>query len=248
VIWDACNGLQHVTHISGRLYRLVESQEQVATMGYVDTLEEQQVLEELLEAAKPTYPDAIANYHYLLTTPFRYPPLKYGSRFGRVDEPSLFYAGCSIPVTLAEAAFYRFVFIDSIDGVTDNEKIRTEHTLFSVDYETDNGIRLQNPPFDSYKAALTHKHDYLSSQQLGTSMRQASVVGFEYESARDLNQGICVALYDTSAFKQVKPTQTTQWLCEVSLKGVLFKSVDENTLYQFSIEEFLLDGLLPSPA
>jgi hypothetical protein len=43
------------------LYRLVENQEQVATLGYVDTLEEQAVLEELLETSKPDYPDTYPN-------------------------------------------------------------------------------------------------------------------------------------------------------------------------------------------
>jgi hypothetical protein len=53
---------------------MVESQEQIATRGYVDTLAEQSVLEELLEESKPAYPDKTTDLHYLLKTPFRYPP------------------------------------------------------------------------------------------------------------------------------------------------------------------------------
>jgi hypothetical protein len=52
-LWQTC-ALENATrHIAGLLYRLVESQEQVATMQLVDSLEAQSLLEELLEAAKP---------------------------------------------------------------------------------------------------------------------------------------------------------------------------------------------------
>ncbi|MCD8512620.1 MAG: hypothetical protein LRY63_03860 [Nitrincola sp.] len=80
-LWQICNGEQFITYLEGEMYRMVESQEQVATMSYVDSLQEQAVLETLLESAKPSYPDAIisasmgSELHYLLKTPFRYPPL-----------------------------------------------------------------------------------------------------------------------------------------------------------------------------
>ena len=110
MIWERCNGAAHIRPINGRAYRLVESQEQVATLGYVDSLDEQAVLEDLLEATKPAnLPDA-EPYHYLLKTPFRYPPLKWGSRYGRQHEAGIFYAGKSVATTLAESAYYRFVF------------------------------------------------------------------------------------------------------------------------------------------
>lgn len=42
-----CDGNHHIKRLTGTLYRLVECQEQVATLGYVDTLEEQAMLEEV---------------------------------------------------------------------------------------------------------------------------------------------------------------------------------------------------------
>lgn len=248
MIWDACNGARQLTLISGTLFRLVESQEQIATMNYVDTLDEQRVLEQLLEQAKPDYPADIDAYHYLLTTPFRYPPLEYGSRFGRKNEPSLFYAGTEVSVALAEAAFYRFVFLDSIEGVTESDRLRSEHTLFNVDYKTGKGIRLQDSPFNKYHAALTSLTDYSQAQQLGSAMREAGVIGFEYESARDSNYGVCVALYNTSPFVKSKPNYTEKWLCEVTMKAVLFKAIDQNNVYHFPVSDFLINGNLPLPA
>jgi len=105
MIWQACRGPRHIGPVGGTLYRLVESQEQIATLSYVDTLEEQAVLESLIDTIKPPYPEGDAGYHYLLKTPFRYPPLPWGSRFGRTHEPDIFYGGCSIGPTLAESAY-----------------------------------------------------------------------------------------------------------------------------------------------
>lgn len=248
MIWVACQGEQQIKPVSGRLYRLVESQEQVATLGYVDTLEEQVVLESLLETAKPDYPDSIEPLHYLLTSPFRYPPLPYGSRFGRISEPSLFYAGCKPTVTLSESAFYRFVFIRSIGGVTSEDKMRSEHTLFTASYRTERGIQLQCSPFDHYQDELTDKQQYAVTQQLGTDMRLAGVEAFEYQSARDLKQGCCVALYHTGPFVQKTPSRTEQWLCETTIDEVSFKPMEGTTIHRFAVSQFLVDGVLPLPA
>ena len=101
------------------------SQEQIATLGYVDTLAEQALLEQMLDDVKPPYRADTDGLHYLLKTPFRYPPLKWGSRFGRIHEPGIFYGGCSTEATLAEAAYYRFVFWYSMDGEPVKETIST---------------------------------------------------------------------------------------------------------------------------
>lgn len=108
-IWRQCKGERHIRPLQGRLVRLVESQEQVATLQLVDTLEEQALLEELLESSKPPVPADAEPLHYLLKTPFRYPPLRWGSRFGRRHEPSLFYAALKLETAMAESAYYRCV-------------------------------------------------------------------------------------------------------------------------------------------
>ena len=62
----------------------------IATRKLVDSLAEQELLEKLLEGAKPPAPGA--RVHYLLSTPFRYPPLPHGSRFGRATERGIVQA------------------------------------------------------------------------------------------------------------------------------------------------------------
>lgn len=86
------------------------SQEQVATNQLVGSLERQAVLETLLEKTKPSLRVGTESLHYLLAMPFRYPPLKHGSRFGTRSAPSLFYGSQKIGTVLAESAYYRFLF------------------------------------------------------------------------------------------------------------------------------------------
>lgn len=248
MIWAACKGDQHIQKISGKLYRLVESQEQIATLGYVDTLEEQALLEEMLETTKPIYSEASHAYHYLLKTPFRYPPLKWGSRFGRIHEPSIFYGGCNIGATLAESAYYRFVFWYSMDGHPVKNKIRSEHTMFSAVYQTERGIQLHSAPFVKYKKKLVDPVNYNNCQLLGTAMRGAGVQAFEYTSARDVAKGICVGLFSFAAFSKKKPQETVQWLCELNATEVSFKQLESKQITSFGIENFLVDNQLPLPA
>ena len=53
-------------------------------MALVDTMAEQQRLEQLLDESKPPVPPECRSLHYLLATPFRYgAPYPGGSRFRR---------------------------------------------------------------------------------------------------------------------------------------------------------------------
>jgi len=248
MIWDACRGVQQIGLLKGTLHRLVESQEQVATLSYVDTLGEQALLEEMLERSKPVYKEDLTAYHYLLSTPFRYPPLKWGSRFGAVHEPSLFYGGASVDITLAESAYYRFVFWNSMAGTPIKNQIRSEHSLFSIDYQSPHGVSLQQAPFDNYQHEIANPAQYTQSQQLGSAMRASGVEVFEYPSARDPHKGVCAGLFTARAFRHKNPKNMSQWLCETAANEVLFKQISSKAIISFKLEAFLVSAKLPMPA
>lgn len=247
-LWEGCDGPGHIVPLAGTLYRLVESQEQIATLSYVDTLEEQALLEQLLEQAKPRYPASASGYHYLLQTPFRYPPLRWGSRFGQTHEPGILYGGCSITTTLAESAYYRLIFWHSMPPHPSKHSIDTAHTLFSVGYRSMQGIALHKPPFADHHAILTHPCDYTRTQHLGTAMRGAGVDLFEYVSARDVGANLCVGLFTPTALSRKTPASTHQWLCETRSDQVTFKALSQRTVYKFPDTQFIVDGRLPVPA
>ncbi|MGB6241846.1 MAG: RES family NAD+ phosphorylase [Castellaniella sp.] len=248
MIWAECDGPDQIQPLRGILHRLVESQEQIATLAYVDTLEEQAVLEALLETSKPPWPAGSDRCHYLLRSPFRYPPLPWGSRFGARHEPGLLYGGLSQQTTLAESAYYRFVFRQSMTGPAPKDVLITQHTLFTAGYRTDQGLMLQAPPFDRFSALLMHPSDYAATQQLGAEMRGAGVQAFEYASARDPAHQPCVGLFTHQALAGVKPLTQAAWLCELREREVSFKPLAAQSVVSCSLDDFLVDGVLPRPA
>lgn len=245
-IWAACRDQAPLGPLHGHLYRMVESQEQVATYRIVSSLEEQALLEELLETSKPPPPETAGDFHYLLTTPFRYPPLRHGSRFGRRHEPGLFYGSATVDTMLAEVAYYRFVFWQGME-TPPQTPIVTQHTVFSARYACGRGLKLQDPPFDAWRATLTDPRHYAPTQDLGSAMREAGVQAFEYLSARDPAAGINVALFEPAALASQRPIECQNWLAETSGEHVAFLG-EARQIRSFELETFLVEGMLPAPA
>ncbi len=246
-IWAACSARVAPTALTGQIFRLVESQEQVATNSLVRTLAEQALLEELIEVSKPRVPEPARGLHYLLATPFRYPPLPWGSRFGRRFEPSLFYAACTRETVLAESAYYRFVFWSGMQTAP-NSSLETRHTLFSVQIQATKGVHLQSTPFDDFSAELTDRRDYRATQALGTALREAGIDAIEYRSARDPACGLNVALFTPSALGSNKPDILDEWFCTTAANNVTYYSRTGGGIRKFPLATFLVDGALPRPA
>jgi hypothetical protein len=245
--WGALLAAAAPIRLAGSLQRLVESQEQVATNQLVSSLARQAILEDMLEATKPPLRHGERPLHYLLATPFRYPPLKFGSRFGRRSEPSLFYGAIETRTVLAEAAYYRFVFWHGM-VTPPPRKLDTQHTLFGAKYRTQRGLRLQEPPFAEHEKTLAHPEQYSATQALGTAMREAGVEAFEYRSARDPGRGINVALFTPKALAGRRPAFQDPWLCELTAEHVRFHAVQGKARYDFPLATFQVNGELPWPA
>ena len=242
--WDVCLNKTRPVTLKGQVFRIVESQEQIATSQLVDDFDEQALLENLLEQTKPPAPKAADKLSYLLYTPFRYPPLKYGSRFGQRYEPSLFYGSRSLTTALAETAYYRMYFWYGMEIPPQSSQLTTQHTAFTADIFTSKGLQLQQAPFNEYQKLLTDKSSYRHTQPLGTAMRALGIKGFEFISARDREEGINVALFYPQVIKSQKPTSMNAVLCATSEAGVEFID-EEKRVYQFNTEYFEVAGKFP---
>lgn len=246
-VWGEIDGKKHIKPIMATIYRLVESQEQVATLGLVNTVYEQGILEELIESTKNRLPNDMNSFHYLLKTPFRYPPLKYGSRFGKTFERSLFYGSLTIATALAETAYYRFVYMRGPETPF-SSMISSEYSSFSVQVKSDLAIFLDEEPFSTYESILTSPVSYEVTQQLGTMMRQNGVDVFRYVSARDKNNGKNMALFDPKAFNCRKPSHVTSWLCQTNVDEVGFLSKEDDQRVMYRQSDFWVENAFPSPA
>ncbi|RMF15589.1 MAG: RES domain-containing protein [Gammaproteobacteria bacterium] len=200
----------------------------------------------MLEQSKPPVRPGTERLHYLLATPFRYPPLRHGSRFGTRWEPSLFYGGTSVPVTLCEGAYYRFYFWHDNTAGPASPVLQTQHTLFAFRYRTQRGVRLQREPFTTFQALIRDPVSYQSSQRLGAAMRADDVEAFEYPSARDRSGGVNVALFSPAALATDRPMNPQPCLCQTRAEQVEFSVGRE--VHTFRLGDFLIDGRLPFPA
>lgn len=245
--WRRALSRAETGRLMGTLGRIVENQEQKVTSSLTDTLAEHDVLESLLESSKPS-PDAhprLERFDYLLRTPWRYPPLPWGSRFGRRFEPSLFYGALSTAALFAEAAYYRLVFLEGMEKPF-KDRVISQFTVFDAMYRTENGIDLSRPPFRRHEDVLRHKSEYRPCQELGTVLRDARVEAIVYLSARTADDALNVALLSPDALRSKKHRNPRRGLCETRYESVAFRFGED--LYEFPRKAFLDEGRLPVPA
>ncbi len=234
-------------HIDSIFHRIVEAQEINATYQLVDSIDEHEILEQLIESSKPKIPYDMRGYHYLLSTPFRYPPLNYGSRFGSVHEPSLLYGSISESTCIAECAFYRLNFFHSM--VQPPTVIKAQHTLFTAGFRSSAVIDLSSLAFSKYNSQITNKTDYTFTQNLGSFLRDNGFNCLLYPSARDPDLGINVGLFNPEPLKDKKPISIAEWYSQVTRERVQFKSIRNNRSYHYDISIFADDnGRLPVPS
>ncbi len=245
-IWTQCAGDSELRPLRLVPWRAVESQHQVSTRKLVANAAEQELLEELIDRAKPpaaTRPGT----HYLLSTPFRYPPLRHGSRFGTRNERGIWYGSETRATAFAEVAYYRFVFLAGTSA--DLGDVTTELSVFRVQARTKRGVDLSRPPFEKHRKTIASPVQYADAQTLGAAMRAAGVQLFRYPSARDPN-GVNVAAFAPSVFGKAMPRDFERWHCVASRERVELAKRDyfgRETLL-FERAEFEVDGVLPAPA
>ena len=246
-IWTQCAGTSEIRALRLAPWRAVEAQHQVSTRKLVDTAEEQQLLEELIDRVKP--PDLTSGrVHYLLATPFRYPPLPHGSRFGTRRERGIWYGAETLRTLFAEVAYYRLVFLEGTHA--DLDPVTTQLTAFTVRARSSRGVDLVDPPFASHRRAIANPARYTTPQALGAAMRVAGVELFRYPSARDPNDGVNVGAFTPTVFGAAKPRTMETWHCTATraLVEVAKRDYFRRETFVYPREQFLVAGELPAPA
>ena len=198
-IWTECPSAAQLQTLNVRAWRVVETQNKSYTRKLVDTDDEFDILENLLENSKPRVDeDTYAQYHYLLFTPFRYPPLKHGSRFGRRFEPSIWYGSINMETAFREVAFYRFLFLQDTHAEI---ALNLMLSAYSVKAYSSKAIDLTVQPFDQYREMISSALTYECSQQLGSDMRNNGVEMFAYYSARTQKSTTNIGIFYPHVFK-----------------------------------------------
>jgi hypothetical protein len=209
-------------------------------MALVDTLEEQALLEELIDASKPAVPAECRAHHYLLSTPFRYGALyPTGSRFRRAGSiAGVFYASRAVGTGIAEMAFRRLLFFAE-SPATPWPINAAEYTAFSVQYATGTGLDLTAAPFNRHENVWTEPIDYSGCQALADTARAAGVQVLVHPSARV--DGVNVALLTCAAFKSKQPVERHVWRIRVDDNGVRALCAHPAQQLAFNREAFARD-------
>lgn len=217
----------------------------VSTLKLVDTLADQELLEQLLEDHKPPVPHECRELHYLLSTPFRYgAPYPRGSRFRRPGfTPGVFYASESVRTAVAELAFARLLFFAESPS-TPWPVNASEHTAFSVRFKTTHGLDLTMAPFARRQADWTHPTEYEPCQALADSARTAGVQALRYQSARDPGQN--VALLACAAFASRAPVERHTWRVQLGAQGVRAVCGFPAARFEFDRQAFARDPRIAS--
>lgn len=243
-LWSLCEGERHLRRLTCEPWRVVEGQHVVATRKLVDDNAQQAVLEALLEGAKPPLPPTRPALHYLLSTPFRYPPLRHGSRFGTVHQRGLWYGSLTRDTALAERAYYRLLFLAGTTA--DLGTLFTQETVFRAKVDAPHGLDLTTPPFSQHEARLSCPTDYADSQRFGTAAREGGVQAMTFPSARDPGRGQNVVLFEP-VFASPRVFGPETWLCSAQANGVEFQSRVLGRSVSFPRAAFEIHGVLPAP-
>jgi RES domain len=217
--WTPAAPSSDLRALAGICWRLVEAQHHVSTLKLVDSVAEQELLEELIERTKPPLPPECRDLHYLLSTPFRYGAVyPAGSRFRRAGmSEGIFYSSERPQTAVAEMTFWRLLFFaESPDTPWPSNP--AEYTAFSVKYAT----------------KRMHVNDYSHCQAFADTARAAKVEVIRYASVRDPGRGMNLAILTCRAFAKSKPINQQTWrvrlsdagaqaICEAPRSGITFE-------------------------
>lgn len=226
-------------------FRSVEDQHRSSTRHLVDDEQEHELLEGILERAKPSGRVDSRPLDYLLKTPFRYPPLRHGSRFGRVSEPGIFYGSVEERTCLGETAYYQMSFLRGALGarfVTQEKRF----TTFPFSVTSARAVDFTAPPHEALRPRLSHPQSYEISQTVGSALRARSAGFCRFWSAR-VPGGANVAVLDPEAFSKrtVSARDQRVWYVSVSLERLIFAHKASETSHTFRQQDFLVDGAWP---
>jgi len=206
--------------IALEVWRAVEAQHRIATMVLVDSMDEQALLGHLLDVSKPPLYIEQRSLHWLLFTPFRYPPLPSGSRFRAPNDPGVFYGAEERRSACAELGYWRWRLL--LDSPALNAIEPMPQTVFKTPLYG-SAIDLRQPPYATERARWTHPRDYQACQNLAQQARGANIQIIRYESVRDPQHGGCAALLSHTGFAADAPTEHQTWMLAVQRERVVWQ-------------------------
>jgi RES domain-containing protein len=195
---------------AGQVWRIIENQEQAATRRITRSAAAQSRLEELLDQNKPAYLPGSEHLHWLLKTPFRYPPLPHGSRFGSPFEPGILYGARELRTAMTESAVYLWLFRSAPLETGPLERISDGRTAIQFPVSHERFSDLTTTRAGGYRQRISDPGNYQFSQALGTQLREAGAAAIWFHSART-TEGVNCAVLNPEAIPTNTVPEENHW-------------------------------------
>ncbi len=215
----------------GRAWRAVEAQHRVSTMRLVGNhAGAQELLERILEENKPPVPEECADLPYLLATPFRYRPVKGGSRFRAWPAAGVLYGAEQERTACAELGYWRWRFVQDSEGV--KELAAAAQTVFSFGY-AGSGLDLREDPLRRWRRVWEDPKDYRGCQELAEEAIRQGEELILYRSVRDGEKGMCVAVLRGKAIRPRRVIEQQTWYLTVTEGGAVWQREQEDLVFRY---------------
>ena len=215
------------------LWRIIEGQYRSSTMRIVDTFEEHDVLEAMLEASKPPVPEECRHLDYQFWSPFRYGCYPRASRFRRQGRTPGVWYGSEAPLTaMCEMIWGMLRFFKASIG-TPLPRRAVEYTAVRAEVAT---------PFmlDLTAAAWAGQGDWMAQEDysdclaLADAFRAAGGEALRYASVRHPDHAANVAILTCRAFAKPRPNALQTW--HVLYSDLILRATDETDGSRYSFE------------
>jgi len=224
---------------AGTCWRFVEDQNTSSSMRLVDTLDEQTILEDLLDATKPPVPAACQHLHYLQFTPFRY-AARHATRFRQQGERAgVYYASEEIETAATEVAFYRLLFYLESPR-TQRPATPFEMTAFAVDIQTETSVDISAVFEPDTSLQFADPVDYTACHRLSAEVRANDGQVIRFPSVRAPG-GTNLAVLDCAAFCDSVPRDFQGWWFRFTDTGLFAKRRFGEGSLEFQFSDFADD-------
>lgn len=232
---------------AGSIWRIVENQEQAATRRITRSAEEQSRLEQLLDTNKPPYLPGTEQLHWLLKTPFRYPPLRHGSRFGSAFQPGILYGSRELATAMTESAVYLWLFRAAPTELGPLERISDGRTAIHFGISHDHVSDLTSAAAKRYRRKISAPGSYTFSQQLGSRLREQHTAAIWFHSARAAAGVNCAVLEPAAIPAGTEPSQQ-HWQMQLDSSSCWWGLAGQDSFEVRYREVADKSGQIPHPA
>ena len=202
--WTQAEVTSNREELEGIFYRLISKDASNSTAKVTDTIDEIDLLENLVKESRANTPvGEYEKYDPLLIRPFFTPPFLGGSRFGSETGFGVFYCAETIETVAAERGYYVQKFRSDSPALALLQG--AHHSLITVHVKAQI-VDVRVPPFKKHPEIFLEKSDYSGTQNFANVVRFTQVNGIVYTSVRNPNPSSCLALLSPRAFKKKTPT------------------------------------------